>query len=282
MLQLPGRIVMGGIGRMQRQRPLDQPLIEAHDLSVRINGRSILHGVDLTIFPGQITTLIGPNGAGKTTLVRALLGLIPHMRGDVTRARGLNVGYMPQRLRIDPIVPLSVKRFLTLNNRVPLTEARRALEEVGAAHVERAPVQVISGGEFQRVLLARALLRKPEMLVLDEPAQGVDVVGQGELYKLIAALRSRYGCAVLMISQDLHVVMEAADSVICLNHHVCCTGKPEAVSRHPEYRKLFGAPEPGGLAVYTHHHDHDHDLHGSVVPLTEDPKQRDSEHAPRG
>jgi zinc transport system ATP-binding protein len=264
---------------MRRQRPADQPLIEVRDLNVRINGRSILSGVDLSIFSGQITTLIGPNGAGKTTLIRTLLGLIPYRSGKIIRAPGLKIGYMPQRLRIDPIVPLTVKRFITLNNRVPLRHIRRALEEVGAAHVELAPVQVISGGEFQRVLLARALLRKSEILVLDEPAQGVDEAGQGELYKLIASLRGRYGCAVLMISQDLHVVMAAADSVICLNRHVCCTGKPEAVSRHPEYQKLFGVVRPGGLAVYTHHHDHEHDLHGGVVPLGDGAPRRESEDA---
>ncbi len=232
-----------------------------------MDGRDILVDVDLTVYPARIVTLIGPNGAGKTTLVRALLGLIRHQGGSLKLARGLKIGYMPQRLRIDPIVPVTVERFLTLNNRIPGIDVHQALQEVGAGHLARASVQVISGGEFQRVLLARALLRKPDLLVLDEPAQGVDVAGQGELYRLIGALRDRYGCAVLMISQDLHLVMEAADLIICLNHHVCCTGRPEAVSRHPEYLKLFGAVRPGGLAVYTHHHDHQHGLHGEVVPL---------------
>jgi zinc transport system ATP-binding protein len=254
-------------------------LIEARDLSVRINGRDILTDIDLTVQPGQIVILIGPNGAGKTTLVRALLGLIHSWQGQIMLARRLKIGYVPQRLRIDPIVPLTVRRFLTLNNRVPRLEVRRTLEEVGAAGLECAPVQAISGGEFQRVLLARALLRQPEMLVLDEPAQGVDVAGQAELYKLIAIIRDRHGCAVLMISQDLHLVMEAADLVICLNRHVCCTGRPQAVSRHPEYLKLFGAVRPAGLAVYTHHHDHAHDLHGGVVPLSDNRDSNDA--APR-
>lgn len=240
---------------------------------MQIDGRAILSDVALSIAPGQITTLIGPNGAGKTTLVRALLGLV-RSRGEVRRRRGLKIGYMPQRLRIDPIVPLTVRRFLTLNNRAPEAAVQRALVEVGAEHVERSPVQVISGGEFQRVLLARALLRRPELLVLDEPAQGVDVAGQADLYKLITRLRDRYGCAVLMISQDLHLVMESADAVICLNHHVCCRGRPEAVSRHPEYLRLFGAvQQPAGLGVYTHRHDHEHDLHGDVVPLPDDARQ---------
>ncbi len=262
---------------MRSERSGDQPLIEARGLSVCVNGHDIINDIDLAIFPGQIVTLIGPNGAGKTTLVRALLGLVPYRQGKVMLARGLKIGYMPQRLRIDPIVPLTVQRFLTLNNRVARAEVRHALREVGASHVESAPVQVISGGEFQRVLLARALLRDPTVLVLDEPAQGVDVAGQGELYKLIAAIRDRRGCAVLMISQDLHLVMEAADSVICLNHHVCCTGLPEAVSRHPEYLKLFGALRPGGLAIYTHHHDHQHNLHGCVVPLSDNRGNTDAD-----
>jgi zinc transport system ATP-binding protein len=267
---------------VKSQRQADQPLIEARDLSVRIDGRDILDHVDLAVLPAQIVTLIGPNGAGKTTLVRTLLGLARRRGGDLKIARKLRIGYMPQRLRIDPIVPLTVARFVALNNRVTRAEAQDALRQVGAAHVERAPVQAISGGEFQRVLLARALLRKPEVLVLDEPAQGVDMAGQGELYKLIASLRDRHGCAVLMISQDLHLVMEAADLVICLNRHVCCTGLPEAVSRHPEYLKLLGAAQPGGLAVYTHHHDHRHDVHGEVVPLERESERRPGANANSG
>ncbi len=254
------------------RRSTDQPLLEARDLRVQLGGRVILSSINLVILPQRITTLIGPNGAGKTTLVRALLGLIRCQGGEVRRARGLKIGYMPQRLRIDPIVPLTVRRFLTLNNRARRCDVQHALEEVGALPVEHSPVQVISGGEFQRVLLARALLREPEILVLDEPAQGVDVAGQDELYKLIARLRHQYRCAVLMISQDLHLVMASADSVVCLNHHICCTGKPESVSRHPEYLKLFGARQPGELAVYTHDHDHEHDLHGEAISLSDTAK----------
>jgi zinc transport system ATP-binding protein len=254
------------------RQSMDHPLLEARDLRVKLGGRAILNGINLAILPQRITTLIGPNGAGKTTLVRALLGLIRCQGGEVRRARGLKIGYMPQRLRIDSVVPLTVRRFLTLNNRARRRNIRRALEEVGALPVEHSPVQVISGGEFQRVLLARALLREPEILVLDEPAQGVDVAGQDELYKLIARLRDQYRCAVLMISQDLHLVMASADSVVCLNHHICCTGKPESVSRHPEYLKLFGTRRPDGLAVYTHQHDHEHDLHGEAVSLPDNAK----------
>ncbi len=258
------------LGRARRS--IDQPLLEARDLRVELGGRMILNGINLAIRPQRITTLIGPNGAGKTTLVRALLGLIRCRGGEVRRARGLKIGYMPQRLRIDPVVPLTVKRFLMLNNRARRHDVQHVLEAVGALPVEHSPVQVISGGEFQRVLLARALLRQPEILVLDEPAQGVDVAGQDELYKLIARLRDVYRCAVLMISQDLHLVMASADSVVCLNHHICCTGKPEAVSRHPEYLKLFGSRRPAELAVYTHQHDHEHNLHGEAVSLPDNAK----------
>jgi zinc transport system ATP-binding protein len=272
---LPGRAVNRPATAVFTLPAGDEPLLQARGVYVTINGREILRDVSIAVHPRQIVTLIGPNGAGKTTLLRVLLGLIPCSSGQMLRARRLRIGYMPQRLRIDPAIPLSVKRFLALNNRTSGQAVRAALAEVGAADVEDSLVHVLSGGEFQRILLARALLRRPEMLVLDEPAQGVDVAGQGDLYRLIARIRDRHGCAVLMISQDLHVVMEAADSVICLNHHVCCTGQPEAVSQHPEYLKLFGAGRVGGIGVYTHHHDHAHDLHGEVVPLSGESNPRE-------
>lgn len=243
------------------------PLAEVSGLEVSLGGRVILHDVSLALAPGEIVTVIGPNGAGKTTLLKVLLGLRTATRGRVFVRPGLTIGYMPQRIQIDEILPLTVRRFLGLAGRFGRARIVAALEEVGAAVLIDQPVQGISGGEMQRVLLARALLREPDLLVLDEPAQGVDVSGQAELYRLIARLRDRHGCAVLMVSHDLHLVMEAADSVVCLNQHVCCTGHPEAVSRHPEYLKLFGSEEARGLAVYTHEHDHHHNLHGEVVPL---------------
>lgn len=242
------------------------PLVQARGVSLDIGGRHILHGVDLTVRPGQIVTLIGPNGAGKTCLVRVLLGLLTHTGGEVLRAPRLRVGYMPQRVLVDEVLPITVGRFLTLGGRASRSRQLDVLREVGVQHLVNQPIQSVSGGEMQRVLLARALLRQPDLLVLDEPAQGVDVAGQGEVFRLIARLRDRYGCGVLLVSHELHLVMEAADSVVCLNQHVCCTGHPEAVSRHPEYLKLFGDPsEARGLAIYTHAHDHHHDLHGCVV-----------------
>ncbi|MCB2102354.1 MAG: zinc ABC transporter ATP-binding protein ZnuC [Rhodobacterales bacterium] len=242
-----------------------EPLVTLSGVGLSLGGRVILDGVDLAVKPGRIVTLIGPNGAGKTTLIRLALGLLKPDRGTVRRRPNLRVGYLPQKLRVDPVLPLTVKRLMGLTARVGTADRRRALAEVGAAHLERAAVQDLSGGEMQRVMLARALLREPDLMVLDEPIQGVDVAGQLALYDLIGAIRDRHGCGILMVSHDLHMVMAATDDVLCINRHVCCHGHPEAVSQHPEYLALFGPRAAGSLAVYTHHHDHHHDLHGDVV-----------------
>ena len=240
-------------------------LIEATDLGLEVEGQVVLEGVNLSLHAGEIITVIGPNGAGKSTLLRLLLGLERPTRGRVWRRPGLRIGYVPQRLQLTPTLPLPVRRFLSLGQGRGVA-VDEALAEVGAQTVAERPMHRLSGGELQRVLLARALLRRPELLVLDEPAQGVDVAGQAALYRLIAALRDRLGCGVLLVSHDLHLVMASSDSVLCLNHHVCCHGRPEAISRHPEYQKLVGA-EAGtaeGLAFYLHEHDHCHDIDGTV------------------
>jgi zinc transport system ATP-binding protein len=252
-------------------------LIRAHGLAKTLGGRAVLSGVDIAVRPAEIVTLIGPNGAGKTTLLRILLGLLPPDRGTVERAADLRIGYMPQRLAIDELLPLTVRRFVELGRANAGPAVDEALEEVGAAHVVDRPVQAISGGELRRVLLARALLRDPQLLVLDEPVQGVDVVGQGDLFRLILAIRERRGCGVLMVSHDLHLVMASTDTVLCLNGHVCCTGRPEAVSRHPEYIALFGAREADALALYTHNHDHVHDAAGNVVHAHDHDHRTESE-----
>ncbi|SEP62570.1 zinc transport system ATP-binding protein [Ectothiorhodospira magna] len=257
------------LSRLIRSRddavPARGALVAARQVGLVAGGRRILDGVDMAVEAGRIVTLIGPNGAGKTTLLKVLLGLLSPTGGQVLRRPGLRIGYMPQRIQVDEILPITVRRFLGLGGRFPKDRLARVLAEVGCAHLLEQPVQSVSGGEMQRILLARALLREPHLLVLDEPAQGVDVAGQGEVFQLIARLRDRYGCGVLMVSHELHLVMAAADSVICLNQHVCCTGQPDVVSRDPAYLKLFGKTMPAGMVLYTHHHDHRHDLHGDVV-----------------
>ncbi|MHA1597688.1 MAG: zinc ABC transporter ATP-binding protein ZnuC [Alphaproteobacteria bacterium] len=247
-------------------------LIEAAAVDVSIGGRQILRHADARVESAEIVTVIGPNGAGKTTLIRVMLGLMQPDGGTVRRRDGLSIGYMPQRLVVDPALPLTVSGFLGLGvGHGDRGQGRRhaVLDEVGAANVADSPIQDISGGEMQRVLLARALLREPDLLVLDEPVQGVDVGGQADLYALIRHIREDRGCGVLMVSHDLHVVMAATDRVICLNQHVCCAGHPETVSRHPEFVSLFGEDVAAELAVYHHHHDHEHDVHGDVVPRHE-------------
>ena len=232
---------------------MSNALIRLEQVVVTFAGQNVLDNIELSVEPGQIVTLIGPNGAGKTTLVRAVLGLLKPDSGSVWRKPKLRVGYMPQKLHVDPTLPLSVLRFLRLVPGVDRARALAALKEVGAEQVIDSPVQSVSGGEMQRVLLARALLREPELLVLDEPVQGVDVAGQAELYSLITRLRDRHGCGVLMVSHDLHLVMSTTDQVVCLNRHVCCSGHPEQVSGDPAFVELFGK-NAQSLAIYHHHY----------------------------
>jgi zinc transport system ATP-binding protein len=242
-------------------------LITVEGLSVRLAGHSILSGVNLQLSGNEIVSLIGPNGAGKTTLIRAILGLLPHQEGRVERAPDLVIGYMPQRLTLDPVLPLTVRRFLRMAARAGRSEMVTVLGEVGVPQLLESQVQTLSGGEFQRVLLARALLRNPDLLVLDEPAQQVDFQGQIDMFELIENVRRSRGCGVLIVSHDLHMVMRATDRVLCLNGHICCSGAPEAVSAHPEYVALFGPRAAESVALYHHHHRHAHDLAGEVLPL---------------
>lgn len=239
-------------------------LISAQKISVNLQGKRILDQVDLNVQQGEIVTLIGPNGAGKSTLVRVILGLLKPDSGTINKPAKLSIGYMPQKLIIDPVLPLTVRRFLTLARKCRESHLQETLAEVGAEDLLDYPMQTLSGGETQRVLLARAMLRNPDLLILDEPVQGVDITGQEELYRLIGNIRKRHGCGILMISHDLHLVMSATDKVLCLNRHVCCSGHPDTVRVDPNYVALFGKTPV--LMPYSHHHDHDHDAHGNIVP----------------
>ena len=241
-----------------------QILLQTQNLSLLVGERKLLSNISLTVSKGEIVTVIGPNGAGKTTLLRVLLGLIPANSGSIFKKPKLRIGYLPQKVSVDPILPLSVSRIMNLTGNFSSLQIENALEETGVDSLKNKPVFQLSGGEFQRVMLARALLRSPELLVLDEPVQGVDYMGESELYNLIGNLRKNHGCGVLMVSHDLHVVMASTDRVLCLNQHICCEGQPEDVSRHPEYLRLFGLDSGSALAIYSHHHDHTHHLSGDL------------------
>jgi zinc transport system ATP-binding protein len=235
-------------------------LIEARGLGVKLGGHRVLEEVDLVLHRGEIVTLVGPNGSGKTTLLRLLIGAERPTEGTVTRAPGLRIGYVPQRLAIDRTLPITVARFLALAGGGP-EEQGRAAERVGITGLERRQMADLSGGQFQRAMLAQALLRRPGLLVLDEATQGLDQPAEARFYRLIDELRTELGCGVLMVSHDLHVVMAASDRVICLNGHICCEGTPTVVSAAPEYRALFGHGTHGALALYRHDHDHEHAGH---------------------
>lgn len=232
-------------------------LLAARNLNVRLGGLSILRDIDLAIGPREIVTLIGPNGSGKTTLVRALLGLVK-AQGEIARRSGLKIGYVPQNFSPDRAMPMTVARFMRLFGAPLQSEIDSAMARTSVAGAKEKQLSALSGGELARVLLARAIATRPDLLVLDEPLAGVDVTGEAALYRLIADLRDELGCGVLLVSHDLHVVMAQADRVICLNGHVCCQGPADAVMRDPAFAQLFGARAVSELALYVHHHDHSH------------------------
>jgi zinc transport system ATP-binding protein len=249
-----------------RQPFLDAALISARQIGFKRGDRSILQGIDIDISASEIVTVIGPNGAGKTTLVRLLLGIEKPDTGHIQQADNLVVGYVPQRFDLERAIPMTVDRFLALGAKRGGTTSMEAkagaLAEVGADGLGARQFNELSGGELQRVLIARALLRKPSLLVLDEPVRGVDFQGEAELYALITQLRTDRGLGVLLVSHDLHVVMAQSDRVICINRHVCCSGVPSSVAQHPEYARMFGPNAVRAFALYQHEHDHDHDLTG--------------------
>jgi len=243
---------------------LEPGLVRLNRAGIRKGGQWLVRGVDLTVRPGEIVTLIGPNGSGKSTTAKLALGILKPTEGSADRRHGLKIGYVPQKLAIDWTLPLTVARFLRLTNPLSDTECREALARTGGEQLIRAEMRSLSGGELQRVMLARAIARHPDLLVLDEPVQGVDYAGEIAIYDLIGDIRGSLGCGILMISHDLHVVMAQADQVVCLNGHVCCRGTPSDVSKDASYHALFGTRGSAALAVYEHRHDHVHLPDGKV------------------
>jgi zinc transport system ATP-binding protein len=240
-----------------------QPLVSLRDVSLQFGERHILKNIDLDLHPTEIMTVIGPNGAGKSSLARIILGLIKPTAGKLLRRADLRIGYVPQKFHVDSAFPVSVKRFLQLAaNR---NNWQSSLQQTGTLALAEQPLSSLSGGELQRVLLSRALQLRPHLLVLDEPAQGIDIGGQMEFYQLIKAARDDIQCSILLISHDLHFVMAATDQVLCLNTHICCAGHPEIVANDPSFVHLFGDQTARSVAVYHHHHDHHHHIDGTIA-----------------
>ncbi len=247
---------------------MNNTLVNCDKIAVSYGRRNVLSDVSFAINKQEIVTIIGPNGSGKTTLLRIICGLQKPTLGTITRQDGLVIGYMPQKLVVDRVLPLTIRRFLRLNGKDKslrdISHVEKIAEEFSISHLLREQIHDISGGEMQRVMLARAVLLEPDLLVLDEPTQGLDISGQAEFYKLISDLRKAKGCAILMVSHDLNMVMASTDRVICLNQHICCEGTPEDINNHPEYLALFGRKAAESVAIYTHKHDHVHCIDGHV------------------
>ena len=260
----------------------DDSLLSTNNLCVSYAKKSVLHNIDFSIRSGEIVTIVGPNGSGKSTLLRVLIGSIDASSGTLRRASELRIGYVPQKLELTQILPMTVRRFFGIPRRVSNEHVQQICQQISVAHLLEKQIVELSGGQLQRVLLARAALNSPNLLILDEPTQGLDQQGSAEFYRQIEALRNDTGCAVLMVSHELHVVMSASDRVICLNGHVCCEGAPDVVSSKPEYRALFGTGTQGTLALYRHVHDHKHDHdhdhdHAHPHPHPHTPESTDSE-----
>ena len=238
-------------------------LVKLNEVGIKQNDKWLVKGVSLVVEKGKIVTLIGPNGSGKSTTAKITLGIYKKIEGQVEKYTN-NVGYVPQKISIDWTLPLRVNDFMLLTESIKDEAVNEALSLTGVMHLKNKNLGNLSGGEFQRVLLARAISRKPDLLVLDEPVQGVDFTGEIALYELIKKISDTLNCGILLISHDLHTVMSATDHVVCLNGHVCCSGSPSDVARNNEYKALFGEQASQTLSIYEHKHDHVHSNDGEV------------------
>ncbi|QLB21672.1 zinc ABC transporter ATP-binding protein ZnuC [Vespertiliibacter pulmonis] len=245
-------------------QPNNEPLIRLEKINVTLESKSILQNITLNIYPNSITTIVGPNGGGKSTLLKVLLKLLPATSGQIYHKKDIKIGYVPQKLHLDSSIPITVRKFLSLKPRVTQALIDESLELFSITHLAQSSMQKLSGGELQRVLLARAILDRPHLLVLDEPMQGVDITGQTELYQLLNKTRDWLNCAILMVSHDLNIVMANTDEVLCVNRHICCAGTPEKISMEPSFIHFFGDQFAKNVAFYAHNHNHHHNLHGDV------------------
>lgn len=236
-------------------------LIDISKLEVKYGSKKVLQNINLSLNANEIVTIVGPNGSGKTTLFKAIIGSVPLSKGKISIKPNLRIGYVPQQLKVDQTLPITVERFLKLATRNN-NDIEKMIAFFGSENIFREQINSLSGGQMQRVLLARALVNKPEILLLDEATRGLDQPGIAAFYRKIENISKETNCAVLMISHDLHVVMRASDRVICVNGHICCQGTPENVSTSPEYQTLFGSNVDGSFALYRHKHDHNHDVMG--------------------
>ena len=238
-------------------------LVKLNNVGFRQNQKWLVQGVSLQVEKGKIVTLIGPNGSGKSTTAKIALGLLKNIEGKVEKFTN-KIGYVPQKISIDWTLPLRVRDFMLLTDKLKEDTMEEALSLTGVVDLKDKSLGNLSGGEFQRVLLARAISKKPELLVLDEPVQGVDFTGEIALYELIKEISEKLNCCILLISHDLHTVMSATDYVVCLNGHVCCSGSPKEVAKNNEYKALFGEQAAQTLSIYEHKHDHIHTSDGDI------------------
>lgn len=239
-------------------------LLKLEEICLHYQGKIVLDKVSFELHPNRVVTLIGPNGAGKSTLAKLILGLLTPSSGRVTTKHNIKFGYVPQRFHVDRLIPITVSRFLHLYTSVKKSIYDKNIELLKLTELKDSMLYSLSGGEIQRVLIAQSLMSRPDLLVLDEPAQGMDISAQSELYELLQLVKSEYELGVFIISHDLHFVMQGTDEVICLNKHICCHGEPEHVQQKTEYLQAFGI-KPGSMSMYVHHHDHKHHFNGEIT-----------------